>query len=313
MAASASGDASSRAEAGAAAQAARTAARRATRRTAFTVPATRAAVKRGRLGFPAGLCFDAGEVLIGRDVELAAIEALLDRRRGLQGLVLVGEPGVGKTRLWLAGVEAALARDARVLATRPTGADAEFGFAALADLLDGVVDELLPALPAPQRRALGVALAREDAGPRGPDDRAVAAAVLGALRLLARDTQVVVAADDLQWLDAASARVLEFALRRLTEEDVVVIATLRTHEQPAVDLGAVARRPADADRARWAERGGASTSSSRHGWDAGCRARCSSACTRPRAGTRSSRSSSSAPSVTVTHCRPAPRCPFPPT
>ena len=178
-------------------------------------------------------------MLIGRDVELAAIEALLDRRRGLQGLVLVGEPGVGKTRLWLAGVEAALARDARVLATRPTGADAEFGFAALADLLDGVVDELLPALPAPQRRALGVALAREDAGPRGPDDRAVAAAVLGALRLLARDTQVVVAADDLQWLDAASARVLEFALRRLTEEDVVVIATLRTHEQPAVDLGAV--------------------------------------------------------------------------
>ena len=198
-----------------------------------------------------------------------------------------------------------------MLATRPTGADAEFGFAALADLLDGVVDELLPALPAPQRRALGVALAREDAGPRGPDDRAVAAAVLGALRLLARDTQVVVAADDLQWLDAASARVLEFALRRLTEEDVVVIATLRTPEQPAVDLGAVL-----GDRLTRIELGGLSVAAVYELVAARLGRRL------PRslllrvhetsAGTRSSRSSSSAPSVTDA-CRPAPRCPFPPT
>jgi DNA-binding CsgD family transcriptional regulator len=180
-----------------------------------------------------------GEVLVGRDAELAAIEALLDRRDGLHGLVLVGEPGVGKTRLWLAGLEAARARGARVLTTRPTGVDAELGFAGLTDVLDPVAEELLPELPAPQRRALAVALARADAGVRGPDDRAVAAAVLGALRRLARDTRVVLAVDDLQWLDPASARVIEFALRRLAEEDVTVLATLRAPEPAAVDLGVV--------------------------------------------------------------------------
>ena len=47
------------------------------------------------------------------------------------------------------------------------------------------------------------------------DDRAVAAAFLGALRLLAGDRPLCLAVDDIQWLDAASLAALRFALARL--------------------------------------------------------------------------------------------------
>jgi predicted ATPase len=59
------------------------------------------------------------------------------------------------------------------------------------------------------------------------DAHAVSAGVLGMLRAVSASAPVVVGIDDLQWLDAASARVLEFALRRLTMEPVGVVAASR--------------------------------------------------------------------------------------
>jgi hypothetical protein len=50
---------------------------------------------------------------------------------------------------------------------------------------------------------------------------------VGTLRALAKDTPVLVAVDDLQWLDRPSRRVLEFALRRLETERVGVLAAAR--------------------------------------------------------------------------------------
>lgn len=67
------------------------------------------------------------------------------------------------------------------------------------------------------------------ASPRGaaPSARAVATAVLSALRLLTAEAPVVLAIDDLQWLDRASAEALAFALRRLGGQRVGVFATRR--------------------------------------------------------------------------------------
>ena len=173
--------------------------------------------------------------IIGREEELAELREFLDAvGRVPAAFLMEGDPGIGKTVLWRAGVELARARDLRVLTAIPATAETRLAFAALADLLGPVLGDVLTNLPAPQRRALEVALLLEDAEGPPPDHRAVAFAFLGALRALAREGPVVVAVDDVQWLDGASAFIVEFALRRLRDEPVVFLLTLRTGEEPAL-------------------------------------------------------------------------------
>ena len=168
------------------------------------------------------------ETLVGRQAELASLDEFLARLAGGPcAFFLEGEAGIGKTRLWSEGAERARGRGVRVLSTHPGGAEVRLSFAGLADLLDEVVAEVLSALPPPQRRALRIALLLEDPDGVPPDDRAVAAAFLGGVRVLARAGPVLIAVDDVQWLDEASARVLEFACRRLAAEPVGVLAAVR--------------------------------------------------------------------------------------
>ena len=119
--------------------------------------------------------------------------------------MLAGEAGIGKTTVWLAGLDAAAARGYRILSCRPSEAETRFAFAGLADLLGAVTDDVLPELPPIQRRALEAALLLGESEIHA-DDRAVAAAFLGALRLLASDRPLCVAVDDIQWLDAGVGR-----------------------------------------------------------------------------------------------------------
>ena len=97
--------------------------------------------------------------IVGRDEELRVVHAFLDRALGVpRTLVLEGEAGIGKSTLWLAGVEAARELGFRVLVTRPAEAERGLAYAGLGDLFEGVLEQILPALPAPRRRALEVAL-----------------------------------------------------------------------------------------------------------------------------------------------------------
>ena len=101
---------------------------------------------------------------------------------------------------------AARAAGFRVLIARPVAAEVKLSFSALADLLDGVE---LDGLEEPHRRALEVTLLRAEAD--APEPSAVAAAFLVALHAL---DPVLVAVDDVQWLDPDSAHALAFAARR---------------------------------------------------------------------------------------------------
>lgn len=173
---------------------------------------------------------------IGRDAELDAIhEMLAGLEHGPRGLFLLGPPGIGKTKVWAEGVELARSRGLRVLTTRPAGADAQVAFAALRDLVGDAAQEVLPELPAPQRRALAVALLLEEPRPKSPEPDALSASLVGALRLLARPQPLLVAVDDVQWLDPSSHAVLAFALRRLDEDRVGVLATVRVERGVNVD------------------------------------------------------------------------------
>ena len=167
--------------------------------------------------------------LFGRDDELRAIHAFLDRpgTGGTAGLVLEGEAGIGKSTIWLAGVEAARERGLHVLSARPAEVESGVAYAALGDLLEDALPDVLPELPAPRRRALETALLIEDATDEPVDARTLAVAVRNALQLLAERRSILVAVDDVQWLDPSSASALAFAVRRLPDQDVRVLLARR--------------------------------------------------------------------------------------
>jgi DNA-binding CsgD family transcriptional regulator len=163
----------------------------------------------------------------GRDAELALASGVLaPELSDPVVLVLRGEEGIGKTTLWKAVLSMAEDRGYRVLSARPVGSEATFAFVAVADLLRDGLEEALPSLPAPQRAALEAALLRGDLE-GSPDPRAIAFGFSGCLRALARSGPVVVGVDDVQSLDAPSARVLAFALRRLEGVPVAVVLASR--------------------------------------------------------------------------------------
>jgi hypothetical protein len=125
------------------------------------------------------------------------------------------------------GVAAGLSAGYGLLRCRPAAAETQLSFAAVADLLTDALDDALPTLPAPQRRALRIALlVDEPAGPP-PDNRAIAAGLLGVLRHACASTPVLLAVDDVQWLDESSRTVLEFAVRRLRTERVGLLLARR--------------------------------------------------------------------------------------
>jgi len=166
--------------------------------------------------------------LVGRLGELADIDRFLDAARvGLHALLLSGQAGIGKTTLWKAAVRRATGRGFRVLACRPTEVETQLSFAALVDLLGGLADEVLPSLPDPQREALGAALLRVSPG-SVPAPLGVSLGVLAAFRSATEAGPVLIAVDDLPWLDASSAGALEFALRRLEDAPVGLLAAQRT-------------------------------------------------------------------------------------
>ena len=180
----------------------------------------------------------AGLAVIGREEELAEVASFLDRAAAASAsLVLVGEAGVGKTTLWQAGVEAAHERSFRVLAASPSVAETGLSFAAICDLLGEAADDVLVDLPAPQRHALEVALLLTEAEQSTPDPRAVAVALLSAVRVLTRSEPVLVAVDDVQWIDSASAGVLGYAARRLRGEPVGLLLAQRAPEGEPLPLG----------------------------------------------------------------------------
>src|SRR4051812_15137379 len=164
----------------------------------------------------------------GRDAELAAVDAFLDGGRdGLRALIVEGAPGIGKTTLWREAVARAEARGLTVLSCRPVETEAKLGFASLADLVAPLVDRALPSLPEPQRAALEVALLYAAPAGAGPDRRAVGTAVRSVLGGAAAEGPLLVAVDDVQWLDRASASALSFALRRLHASPILVLVALR--------------------------------------------------------------------------------------
>src|SRR5262249_8604134 len=166
-------------------------------------------------------------VPVGRRSELSEIERFLVAPEPGGLLVLCGEPGIGKSTLWEAGVDVARAQGFVILCARASEAEAQLSFVGLADLLEAVDSAVWRDVPAPQRRALEVAIGRAEPADSGLELFAVSAALLGVLRLLSGRGPVLVVVDDLPWLDGGSAGALAVAARRLAGEDVRYLVARR--------------------------------------------------------------------------------------
>jgi DNA-binding CsgD family transcriptional regulator len=179
--------------------------------------------------------------IIGRQEGLLALGEFLDAvAPSGPALVFEGEAGIGKTVLWQEGVRLARDRGFRVLTARSTQSELQVAFATVGDLFAPVIAEVLPQLVPVQRRALEVALLIQEPEGPPPEARLLAAAVLSVVHACTQEGPLVVALDDVQWVDTSSAEVLGFVFRRLERERVGVLATVR---------GRPARVPLGLDRA----------------------------------------------------------------
>jgi DNA-binding CsgD family transcriptional regulator len=169
----------------------------------------------------------AGEI-IGRREELLALEAFLGALpAGGQALLLEGDAGIGKTALWQEGNWLARASGFRALTSRSAHSETQIAFATVGDLFAPVMEETLPQLTPVQRRALETALLMREPDGAPLEVRLLGLALLSVVRALAQDGPLLVGLDDVQWVDASSAEVLRFVLRRLEGEPVGLLATVR--------------------------------------------------------------------------------------
>ena len=158
--------------------------------------------------------------LVGRAPERDVLDRLLAALRGgeSQALVLLGEPGIGKTAL-LEDL-AQRASCCRVVSVSGVQSEMELAFAALHQLCAPLLGRL-DAVPAPQALALRTTFGMSP-GPV-PDRFLVGLAVLSLLAEAATDTPLLCVVDDEQWLDRASAQVMAFVARRLGAESVGLV------------------------------------------------------------------------------------------
>lgn len=166
-------------------------------------------------------------MLIARGNEQRSIDVLLDgAREGMSGaLVLVGEPGIGKTAL----LEHAAANAAgfRILRAQGAQSDAELAFAALLEVCRPILGGLKRLEPR-QAEALGAAFGLSENQEATPF--AVGAATLSLLGAAAEECPLLLLIDDAHWLDRASADALAFAVRRLHVDAVAALFAMRPGE-----------------------------------------------------------------------------------
>jgi DNA-binding CsgD family transcriptional regulator/tetratricopeptide (TPR) repeat protein len=167
--------------------------------------------------------------ILGRDAELVTATVFLDGiAERAQALVVEGEAGIGKTALFRAVVDDALARGYVVLRCAGEQAEARLSFVGLTDLIGDVVDEFAMSLPPVQVEALDLALSRRrgDAGAM-PDPMAVGIALRSLLANVAMRAPVLIAVDDVGWLDDSTLSALAFVARRVDDLAIGLLTTLR--------------------------------------------------------------------------------------
>lgn len=181
-------------------------------------------------------------MLIGRQAELAGLEGHLNSAKASEGamVVLVGEPGIGKTSIAEAVAEHARAAGMVTLRGRAGSTGPAIPFRPLAEALlslartERVPDDesLTPYLPALGR------LVPDWARPE-PQETSLIVLAEAILRLTSwsgRDRGCLLVIDDLHWADRETLTVLDYLASNLRDQPVLILATVRLGASPAAEL-----------------------------------------------------------------------------
>ncbi|HKE66831.1 MAG TPA: AAA family ATPase [Micromonosporaceae bacterium] len=168
--------------------------------------------------------------IVGRTEERAVLDRFLgDAMAEPRVLLIEGEAGIGKSILLDDLLETAAQHGTVVLACRPSHSEMDLSYVGLIELLAGLADEVIEALPGPQAKVIRMILRQEE--PDGQFDRlSLYLAVAAAIRSVAALGPVLIAIDDAQWLDHPSARTLVFVVRRLAGTASRIAIVRRTGE-----------------------------------------------------------------------------------
>lgn len=197
-------------------------------------------------------------MLVGRQPEVeqlqAAVAAVAGEGRG-STLFLIGEAGVGKSRLAREALDMARQRRFSVLWGRATPAGSQVAFRPLAEAILSRFREAGPP-DAPELEPFRPILARlvPDWRATGGDrvDESIvllAEAVLRVLRVLGRTHGCLIVLEDLHWADPDTMAIVEYLADNLSSEPVVCVGTLRPEASgPGLATAAtlIARRAAAA-------------------------------------------------------------------
>ena len=177
--------------------------------------------------------------LQGRRTESALLESIVAaiRQGDSRTLLLLGDPGIGKTALLELLIEAA--SDLRIARAGGVECEMELAFAGLHQLCAPMLDRL-ERLPSPQRAALEIVFGLSEGV--APDRFLVGLGVLTLLAEVAEERPLLCVVDDAQWLDEESARTLAFVARRLLAEPVGLVFAGREAGQELVGLPALELR-----------------------------------------------------------------------
>ncbi|GAA2207661.1 LuxR family transcriptional regulator [Nonomuraea monospora] len=175
--------------------------------------------------------------LFGREPEIATLDGFLDRvRERGEALLVRGAPGIGKSALLSFAVERAEARNLLVSTASGVQSETHLPFAGLHQLLRPML-AAAGRLPGRQREALLGAFGM--AGTGDPEPFLVALAVLNLLGDAAAHRPLLIAVDDVQWLDAPTTEVLGFVARRLRSDPIVLLMALRDGHPTSLDASDV--------------------------------------------------------------------------
>jgi len=176
--------------------------------------------------------------LVGRTVDIEWLEAV--RKNAFKGqsqqLLIIGEAGIGKSRL----VEELAARTRRhrgdVLLGRGREGESVLPFAPWVEALRPILSEdLVENLPLAIRRDLGRLFSEIDDGPSAPsgwleDGPRIFEAIAHLLRRLSAERQLTVVIEDLHWCDDMTVRLFRFLPRRLDGRRLLLVGTARPEE-----------------------------------------------------------------------------------